>query len=418
MANPVKNDIVRRSKRKPDDDLFGNAKPPAKISRRSSPPKKAVSKQEEQVDEHGCAKQPTETSKAPSPSDLNHGSHDRRPDSLTADWSSLPNDLLISITTRLRFLDYVRFTAACNPWRSILSERQIIPHPRRPWFMLDFKCFSRTFWFVTLHGDFHSMRLPEPSSICCSSRGWLMVSTRRSRKFCRYYLLNPFSMAKVGLPSMPPFPITGMVLSSSPTSEGCTLMAVGDRRQVAFLSMDCPTWRHVPLRQSMGMEDAVFFEGRFYFITGKGKLGFFQKGDRGARSTGWVRSWVGLRSVRKPPGRRVKRYLTVGSDGKTLLLVRRLFRRRSDDRRTFGGDVFEMRTDIMQWKATTFPPDEALFLSEFSSIAFAAHEHRRLHPCSFFGNGGEDWWGYEQKYPNMALLFSKVGNLQLVAPYL
>ncbi|CAN6479480.1 unnamed protein product [Victoria cruziana] len=416
MAIPKKNDVVRRSKRKREVDSLGDSKPPAKISRRSPLPKKAASNQEEDG-VHG-GEQHRETPKPPSPADLSPRSDHGRPmDSLTADWSSLPNDLLMSIATRLKFLDYIGLTGACSPWRSILSERQITPHPQRPWFMLDFKCFSKTFWFVTLHGEFHGLRLPESSSICGSSRGWLMVSTRRSRKFRRYYLLNPFSMAKVALPSMPPFAIASMVLSSSPTSEGCTIMAVGDCRQVAFLSMDSPTWRCIPLQQSMGIDDAVFFEGRFYFITGKGSLGFFDKGITGG-STRWVKTWLGLRNVRKPPGRRVRSYLTVGPDGQKLLLVRRHFRRGECDRRTFGADVFAMRTDMKEWKATTFFPDEALFLSEFSSISFAANEHRRLHACSFFGNRGEDWWGYEQKYPKMAQLFSKVGNLQLVAPYL
>jgi len=138
-------------------------------------------------------------------------------------WSSLLEELLDEILSRLPLLDYLRFGSVCRSWRSaMLARRPPLPplllKPARP---------QLIFFFSSLvNGKLRELPMEYPFEMqqCLfgHSHGWLAMKS----SYGVPYIVNPVSGDRIDFPPGVSS-INNAVLSSPPTSGDCSVVVYG-----------------------------------------------------------------------------------------------------------------------------------------------------------------------------------------------
>ncbi|XP_008244710.1 PREDICTED: F-box protein SKIP23-like [Prunus mume] len=205
-----------------------------------------------------------------------------------ADWSGLPQELVVSIAKQIAFLeDFVAFGAVCKSWRSAAPKENFTSRLKHqgPFLMLPQehgaairKIYSFTDYKV------RDLNLPEAEGkVCCSCSGWLITL-----QGLQFNLLHPLNRSQIKLPgfrdssaklspvSMTDFhAIKKFVLSSNPAwTSDYTIMLLYDCKQLAFCK---PRQDRYWTSMDLGSHpvDITCYKGRFYAVSHNGRVSVF-----------------------------------------------------------------------------------------------------------------------------------------------
>ncbi|CAM0876927.1 unnamed protein product [Alopecurus aequalis] len=195
-----------------------------------------------------------------------------------ASWANLPEDMLGDVLRRLpSFGDRARLRAVCRGWRAAWRRQ---PHPPAPWLSVPGHCVSLP------DGAIHRVaRLTEDArnTRCVGSLGdWLALVPLAAFGGGAPFLLNPFSSARILLPSWTDKhePIRKIVMSSAPDSS-CVVAAMvdcdDDRRRIAACRPGEGAWWQISL--AFDLQDIVFHEGRLHALASCNALVVFDDGE-------------------------------------------------------------------------------------------------------------------------------------------
>ncbi|XVF77461.1 hypothetical protein PTKIN_Ptkin14bG0045800 [Pterospermum kingtungense] len=272
----------------------------------------------------------------------------------------LPFDILEFIAKKLYLVDYINFGLVCHRFRLAApyikwSEVSFkLPSPSlSPWlfFLRGDPC--ATYNFIDPHfGGRYLINIPD-GKVRYSRDGWLLM---RSSSLMFFY--NPFTKKQMDLPQgdgQYDFCV-GYSLSSSPTSADSIL--VGNsyhsiyyirRRQgewVEWLEYEIPNY-YEPNHNS-----SIYFDGAFYFLTGKGKVGVFELNDGQS-------SWKILKELESPCDKYGCNYLSeCGGNLLSVFVVDQMVH------------IYKLNfTDPKSWEKVTSLGNYALFVSSSSSFS-------------------------------------------------
>ncbi|XVF87405.1 hypothetical protein PTKIN_Ptkin18bG0117700 [Pterospermum kingtungense] len=225
----------------------------------------------------------------------------------------LPLDILGSITKHLYLDDYFNFRSACKTfceaapsikWREA-SLKLKLP-PLSPWlvFPKGNLCAVHNFIDPDFGGRYH-IKIPESlldTQIFCSKNGWLLMCNPDLMFFYHPFKEKFIKLSQVS--RVQHESCFGYGISSSPTSEDCTLVALGfnsiyyicrsggELRESEFEGVwntyDFPDFDFGP-----NHSNPAYCDGAFYFLDRDGQLGVFKLND------GQV-SWEILRELEDP----------------------------------------------------------------------------------------------------------------------
>ncbi|XP_070677956.1 F-box protein At2g26160-like [Malus domestica] len=192
------------------------------------------------------------------------------------DWSSLPQELVIFIASRIALMeDFVVFGAVCKSWRWAATKENFTSRLTHqvPFLMLPNPKADDAFReFYSLTKDkIHKLNLPEAKGkVCCSSLGWLITS-----RDLEFRLLHPLDHAHIKLPKLNFSPPTmsyfhwvkKFVLSSSPSwTSDYTIMVLYDGNSLTFCKPgQDKCWTRIVLE--VHPVDITYYKGRFYAVT-------------------------------------------------------------------------------------------------------------------------------------------------------
>uniref|UniRef100_A0A1D1YGN6 F-box/kelch-repeat protein At1g57790 n=1 Tax=Anthurium amnicola TaxID=1678845 RepID=A0A1D1YGN6_9ARAE len=214
-------------------------------------------------------------------------------------WCHLPRELLELIAGFLDLPDCIRFGSVCAAWRSAASEQRrrrgahlplrlprLLLHRAEPG-------EARLGFFSTWRQGFLDLDLPEAfggrSRCCGASWGWLAMVDDGESDIC---LLNPVTRARIQLPSGSRFPfrprvvsgggccrdpvryVKKVILSSDPSSGGCTVGAIGRSNMVALCRPGCGDVRWTIFEGQLGgaYEDVAFHGDQICALDFRAKL--------------------------------------------------------------------------------------------------------------------------------------------------
>ncbi|XP_077219443.1 F-box protein At1g49360-like [Tasmannia lanceolata] len=139
-------------------------------------------------------------------------------------WIDLPIEIGALIAARLHLIEFHVFRSICNQWRLAASlNSSSLPQSFKPWILFygEDKCFL----YNLESPKSYLMQIPELKGADCiaSEGGWLLVHLDR-----HLFFFNIFSRAKIYLPEIPGFKLSGHVatFSSPPTSKDCIVFVV------------------------------------------------------------------------------------------------------------------------------------------------------------------------------------------------
>ncbi|KAE9446171.1 hypothetical protein C3L33_21931, partial [Rhododendron williamsianum] len=218
----------------------------------------------------------------------------------SADWASLPEELLVLILHHLiQLSDYIRFGAVCKPWhaasdhqkdhrrRELVHKQELpmllIPPPAETAEEADYH--RRRLYSVTRRKVLNlELRVPYPRRCCGSSHGWLATENEADAGIT---LLNPFSgksfrFPKVSLdqnikPTMRhkfsyELHILKVVLSHDPSlmpNNDFVVAAIFDMpRSLAYIKPGDNKWTYIPPIKMSSLTDAIYHLGKFYVVDG------------------------------------------------------------------------------------------------------------------------------------------------------
>ncbi|KAF4349710.1 hypothetical protein F8388_026212 [Cannabis sativa] len=203
------------------------------------------------------------------------------------DWTSLHEDLIISIANRLPLENYVVLASACRPFRAVLTNLNFnnSNHHRLPWLML----LRRT-----IHSDSNSQIAPIICSLSnnklynllppshtyrinpiFSSLGWIITpAASTTNDLTLFHPLSP-DRSKVQLPNRNIFTIQKLLLSSRPTlasSEGLMVVTIDSHERSTHNRLSLwrsgnSSWKKIRILPGHTFfHDVALFEGRFYAV--------------------------------------------------------------------------------------------------------------------------------------------------------
>ncbi|KAI8020569.1 F-box/kelch-repeat protein [Camellia lanceoleosa] len=141
-------------------------------------------------------------------------------------WSNLPTLIVWMIKDRLDFPTNRRFAVVCKSWHeaslSYTINHQSTTREPPPWIMMTREVGESQRDFINIStGEKYTIDLPDfrKTIVLYSTKGWLLlvkVTTHTERNFleryvdtdtdCPFFLLNPFTKAKIKLPLIPHIP--------------------------------------------------------------------------------------------------------------------------------------------------------------------------------------------------------------------
>ncbi|KAF6152220.1 hypothetical protein GIB67_005874 [Kingdonia uniflora] len=218
---------------------------------------------------------------------------------MAVDWSQAPEDILELVCRRLTLLpDNLCFSSVCSSWRSIaVANRSHLPYQQLPGLMIRRNNMTHRSFLSLKEGQGSGDHEKEQKRLvlqvahdyyCCgSTQGWLVLTDDN----LDMHLFNPFSGAKIDLPSVNTIPmpirdfpkdkydVTKVFLSSSPTtspSEILVLMICDGQRMLAYCIVGDKAWTTIdtPKRYYFVefFKDAMYYKGQFYILTATGEI--------------------------------------------------------------------------------------------------------------------------------------------------
>ncbi|XP_058083367.1 putative F-box protein At5g55150 [Magnolia sinica] len=343
-------------------------------------------------------------------------------------WANLPEDILGLILNHLPYIDHIHVGAVCVSWHSTVEKKVYCPARQLPWLMLFGNLESESCSFYSLSDNkVRTLNLPEFHGMRCigSSDGWL-VTLNESGDIS---LWNPFSRAKIQLPSLKQFPsllnwrqrsyqfvvpmvrdegrvaenewvapppkfqylvervpfpkdacaeykqknvcislIRKVVVSTQPGD--FAVMIIHGQEEFAFCRLGDKSWTALAPRCRKVHQDIIFDKGRFYVVS---FLGFVIAWD--VFGTSPTATEIRLRM---PPAQYERKYLAeLAGD---LLLVVRYYEKSRDVcdaygkwiTKTTGFEVFKLDQSGSMWTQLTSLGDHALFMGGSQSISCSA----------------------------------------------
>ncbi|KAJ4819073.1 F-box family protein [Rhynchospora pubera] len=219
--------------------------------------------------------------------------------SVYPDWSHLPQLVVQLISEKVKsIIDYVRFRAVCQPWRSASLSKPCHLPPQLPWLIkLQWYIYGKKDDGIRLFYDpweskIHKIHLPETNDMNCyaSYRGWLLIAATggRSRKV---FLINPLTRSRIDLPPfITPVKHLGgfcdnpcdvasypyiyfsttckMTFSMDLTDPDCLVMLFLSWQVILCCKVGDPCWTQVDVCfNSLGnLIDVTYYNGRFYLL--------------------------------------------------------------------------------------------------------------------------------------------------------
>ncbi|XP_044426728.1 uncharacterized protein [Triticum aestivum] len=203
-------------------------------------------------------------------------------------WAELPDDLLRPVVALLRsFRDLLAFGTTCRHWCDLFSGHRSSVQPLllHPNLRTDGgQTLSHNCWTL-----FHkcTWRLADPAATS-SSRSFLSLSDLRSMTFLRcsygqlifyhnngFHIVNPFSGAKVGPPSLRSVQFTciSYVTLTAPVASADSHILVGAGAYLFLWRIGGDSWtKHSPKVGRFSIEQNVAFKGKTYAL---GSFGWF-----------------------------------------------------------------------------------------------------------------------------------------------
>ncbi|XP_058105864.1 putative F-box protein At5g55150 [Magnolia sinica] len=344
-------------------------------------------------------------------------------------WANLPEDILGLILNHLPYIDHIHVGAVCVSWHSMVEKKVYCPARQLPWLMLFGNLESESCCFYSLSDNkVRTLNLPEFRGMRCigSSDGWL-VTLNESGDIS---LWNPFSRAKIQLPSLKQFPsllnwsrrsfqfvvpmvrdedivaenawvalppkfqylaervpfpkdasaeykqknvhvslIRKVVVSTQP-GDFAVMIIHGHKEELSFCRLGDKSWTTFPRLVQKVHRDIIFYKGRFYVVS---FMGFVIAWDVFSTSPRAMEI-----HLRKPPTKYERKCLAeLAGD---LLLVIRYYDKSRDEcdayakriQKTTRFEVFKLDHSGSMWTKITSLGDHALFIGGSQAISCSA----------------------------------------------
>ncbi|XP_031095077.1 F-box/kelch-repeat protein At1g57790-like [Ipomoea triloba] len=342
-------------------------------------------------------------------------------------WSSLNNELLSLILSRLVISDYLAFQSVCKSWKLVTS----LPHSSLPISLdhasphdtdsyqaphlmyLNHK--TRLFHFHDpTHNANYSLDIPQllgdgvgEVQLYYASCGWLLL--RKGYK--SYFFFNPSTKVKIDLPDIICKRFDWMCFSGSPTSSKCEI--VGLFRQspdhitcMGTLRLGKSSWElmfNMKSNQNFVATNCspVAHRGNFYILGDSGNLGKFRilpEGNRNRRIGSWKVIGKSHRQFKK-----YQNLYLLESDG-DLMCVATLD----------VGEVHVLKLDCdMMWQRVNNLNGKSLYVSYWASFArkvMAQGVDNKIYFPRFYDNKGLFYCLATKQWRNFPRSFSSKGN--------
>ncbi|XP_062074297.1 F-box protein At2g26160-like [Humulus lupulus] len=200
------------------------------------------------------------------------------------DWSTLHEDLIISIANRLPLENYVVFASVCRSWRAVLSKHSFNSsnHHRLPWLILlrqRTRSNSETIRIIYSLSNNKLYKLLPPSpppprprtTPIFSSLGWIMTAAATSNDLALFHPLSP-DRSIVTLPNCRISTVHKLLLSSKPTFPPpsdfiAVTIVLQPTNQLLYWRPGNSNWKKILTvpRHSFFL-DLALFNGRFYAV--------------------------------------------------------------------------------------------------------------------------------------------------------
>ncbi|KAF7150890.1 hypothetical protein RHSIM_Rhsim02G0229800 [Rhododendron simsii] len=307
-----------------------------------------------------------------------------------ANWTELPQDLLILIAKRVDFLeDFFRFSRVCRSWQSVAVEENFQGFEQLPWLMLAQEKEEETNHVLIVSAAegnlIGKLMLPEAKGKqCFESLGWLITVSETGDM----NLLDPLSRVQIPLPHIS-FPKTSNFLRirkaaltscPSPSSkDNYGLMVIYEGfKSLCFWKSGEKAWTKIETSGYFFM-DITYYKGKFYSLSHEGTI--FVCDVWGRDPT--VASIVGqiLTDIDHPG----KHPYLVESEGELLIVVGEGNYYRADygtkEFRVFKVDL----KDLACAEELHSLGDNALFVGHNSSISVRASNFQGIRPnCIYY----------------------------------
>ncbi|XP_042484753.1 putative F-box protein At4g22180 [Macadamia integrifolia] len=356
------------------------------------------------------------------------------------EWSKLPDHITEMIADRLSFPDILRFASVCVPWRWVAAEvsrrRRLCSYQYPPLVMFDYN-FEKGFYgfFNFQESRVYWIDIPEaPAKRCLGcSQGWLVLLDP-----CLIFLLNPFTKTRIDLPIFEepqhclnfekvilfPNPIDH---TSMEMNKDWLVVALDAYMQLFFCRPGDKSWRSMPLKphgKTHFFGSLVFYKGRLYSLSEKGKLWFRNltvEGLNGSANKCGVAFPVDVFDYNVDYS--IECYL-VESQGNLLLVIRFM---KKEPRRTFRFLIFKLLESndsnnpngSYAWeRQMNLDDDQALFVSRYcsKSVSFSSKEYSGLQGNSIYFTDDAYYKFEKREYPEMGIYHIDNGRVERCLP--
>ncbi|KAL6177359.1 hypothetical protein ACLB2K_048885 [Fragaria x ananassa] len=214
-----------------------------------------------------------------------------------ANWSDLPQDLVLSIARRIGSAqDFVTFGAVCKTWTRAFTKQDFLGGLTHavPLLMLPKYTDNTRECYNLSRGRFcrldinlseaKAKRMPPEWYYCHSSLGWLILPPQNEDSSNPVCMFHPFNHTRIELPTYGVLPTFGdsienFVLSSSPSfpSDYIAMISYPRSRRVAFWRPKDKEWTDISLPNcpQFGIcfiDDIAFYKEQFYVVERMSKI--------------------------------------------------------------------------------------------------------------------------------------------------
>ncbi|OMP00547.1 hypothetical protein COLO4_12589 [Corchorus olitorius] len=313
------------------------------------------------------------------------------------DWANIGRDLLRCIAEKTHSIqDRVRLGAVCRPWHASLGDKKI-DLPICLMLAENKKSDGRCFYNISEENSV-KLELPEIRGRRCwgSPFGWLVTCGLD----LEIQLFNPLTRATLPLPSLRTFThlqdrpseelweffITKLILSSSPASPDCIVLAIySEFSLLAFAKPGDQGWVHID--GSRPFDDAICFNGSFYAARNSGQIFICEDLD------GPHPKVVEFASAPPTDGATNKYIVDLGGNLCLVSRIRGLFEITNDEGEvteketslTYGFEIFKLDMQTREWEKIMSLGALSLFLGYCYTFSVAAADYPGCKPnCIYF----------------------------------
>ncbi|XP_004300850.1 PREDICTED: F-box protein SKIP23-like [Fragaria vesca subsp. vesca] len=305
-----------------------------------------------------------------------------------ANWSDLPQDLVLSIARRIGSAqDFVTFGAVCKTWSRAFTKQDFLGGLTHavPLLMLPKysdntqECYNLTrgrFCRLDINlSEAKAKRMPPKWYYCHSSLGWLILPPQNEDSSNPVCMFHPFNHTRIVLPTYGDGDsIENFVLSSSPSfpSDYTAMISYRWTRRAAFWRPKDKRWINVslptrpPNLYGNCFDDIAFYKGQFYVAERMPLYENFLVCDIDDHKAEGKLSNLKSNLFPCHGGKRTEHLNLVESAGDLLVVLRYSF---ESSHRIVGFRVFKVPFDTDDWTEVEDLGNRALFLGDNSSFS-------------------------------------------------